>query len=367
MLATGAAKLRYLVATHDQPLRHLGTLLVLAGVVDIVLTMLFPPTMAVTAVTDRSVVETTTNTTAIVEGDHAMYEDGETLTNEPVYIRSVAPNVTVTATTRAPPDGIAVDHQVSIVYEASSPVDGVFRQQEHVLTATTATIETEGETVESAVTLQVADIAATLTRMRDEIGDAGSVNAYLRVETGYAGSGYEGSFEDRDELTVGADAYRIPPLSTAEEHRTTTSNVVPAAGSVFQVSIPVIGPLIVPHAGPLFVGLFGLGVGVIGAVRHGSSEFDADQELVRIHRLRYSEWISSGELPGTLAAYPLIVPMESLEGVVDIAIDSGTRVIHDADQDCYVVIADMALYVFYPDSADGFVFDNEPQEMADER
>jgi hypothetical protein len=358
MMPTAFAKIRYLVATSGRTLRTIGALLLLLGIVGVVLTMLFPPTMAVAEVTDRSVVETETTTTATVEGDHAMYTAGENLTDEPVYVRSVAPTVTVTATTRAPPDGVAVDQRVAIVYEASSTEDGVFRQQKHAVTATSGTIERDGETVESVVSLRVADIGATLEAMREEIGDAGRVNAYLHIETVYAGDGYEGTLEDQAELAVSDDSYRIPALELREEHRTTMSKVEPVATEVFQPTIPTLGPVVVPHLTPVFGFLAVFGGVLLGTVRYGRTEFDADRERVVIHRLRYGEWISGGELPPALAEHPLVVPVESLEALVDVAIDSDTRVIHDPNQDCYAVMTGVAIFVFYPDTVGGFVFNN---------
>jgi hypothetical protein len=63
-------------------------------------------------------------------------------------------------------------------------------------------------------------------------------------------------------------------------------------------------------------------------------------------------------VPPALADHPLVVPVESLEALVDIAIDSDTRVIHDPNQDCYAVMTGVAIFVFYPDTVGGFVFNN---------
>lgn len=357
MMATASAKIRYLVATNGRTIRAVGAALVLLGVVGIVLTMLFPPTVAVTEITDRSLVETETTTTTIVEGDHAMYTAGETLTDEPVYIRGVAPTATVTASTSAPPDGITVDQQVSIVYTATSTDDGVFRETKHAVTTTSGTIGAEGETVDSVVSLTIADLAETLAAMREEIGDAGRVDAHLHVETTYAGDNYEGTLEDRAELTVTPDSYRIPPLSVSEEHRTTTSEMRPVPSEVFQPTIPALGAVAIPHLTPVFGFLSVFGVVMLGAVRYGRTA-DADRQRVAIHRLRYGEWISVGKLPAELAEHPMVVPMESLEALVDIAIDSDTRVIYDAQQDYYAVMTDVAVFVFYPGATSPFVFNN---------
>lgn len=362
MMATGAAKVRYLLSENGRMLSQIGALLLLVGFIGVAVTMVFPPTMAVTEVTDRSLVETGTTTTATVENDHAMYQAGEELTNEPVYLRGVSPSVTVTATTRAPPDDVVVDQQVSILYTASSTEDGVFRRQKHAITSTSGTIEGNAATVDSVATVQSADLADTLREMRAEIGDAGSVNAYLHVETTYSSDDYEGSLEDRAELTVSPDSYRVPVLSVSKEHRTTASYAAPVSDKVFQTTSPVAGSVIVPHMTLLFLVLSVIGGVVLGAARYGRREFDADRERDRIHRLRYDEWISGGDLPTAFSKHLEVIPMDSLEGLVDIAIDSETRVIHDSQQGRYAVFTDAAVFVFRPDTTAGFLFNREVQD-----
>jgi hypothetical protein len=275
-----------------------------------------------------------------------------------VYVRDVVPTVTVTASTTAPLDGVAVDQRVSIVYTATSTDGGVFREEKHAVTTSSGTIGADGETVDSVVSLNVTALAETLAAMREEIGDAGRVDAHLHVETTYAGDDYDGALEDRVELVVTPDSYRIPNLSVSEEHRTTTSELRPVPTEVFQPTIPTVGPVVIPHLTPVFGVLSVFGVVLLGGVRYGRTEFDADRERVTIHRLRYGEWISGGELPPALAEHPLVVPVESLEALVDVAIDSETRVIYDSHQDCYAVMTGVAVFVFYPDTVGGFVFDN---------
>ncbi|NHX37772.1 MULTISPECIES: DUF5305 family protein [Halolamina] len=344
-----AAKIRYVVATHGRPLRTLGVVLLVVGVVGVAATLMYPPTTTVTEVTDSATVETGTTMRAPVEGEHAMYDDGEVLTDEPVYIRAVAPNLSVTASTRSPPDGVDIEQRLSIVYEASSSADGVFRERRDVLRTTTDRVEQEGQAVNTTVSIEIAEIARTLNTMRDEIGDAGGITAYLHVETVYDGPEYEGTLENRAPLSVSEDAYRLPTTDLRQDHPTTTSVTQPDPRQVFEVPLPELGSVVVPHWTPLFGVLAVLGGLAIGAARYGR-EFSVTRERATVHRLRYAEWISTGELPATLAAHPFVVPMASLQALVDVAIDSETRVVHDASQDCYAVLTAGALYVFVPDA-----------------
>lgn len=346
MIAT--AKIRYLVATHGRTLQTLGVVLLVLGVVGVAATLAYPPTTTVTEVTASQTVETKTTTTAIVKGEHMMYEDREVLTDEPVYIRSVTPNLSVTATTRTPPDGVDVEQQLSLVYEASSSADGVFRDRQDVLLTTTDRVGKDGQAVNATVSIEIAEISRTLDAMREEIGDAGRVNAYLHLETVYVGPDYEGTLDDRVPLSVSTDAFRLPALDLRNDHQTTESVSEPDPQQVFEVTLPRLGAVVVPHWTPMFGILAVLGGLAIGAVGYGR-EFSTGRERVAIHRLRYEEWISVGTLSATLAVHPFVVSMESLEGLVDIAIDSDTRVVHDPSQDCYAVLTAGAVYVFAPE------------------
>lgn len=369
MTPTVSAKLRYSIATRGRTLRYVGATFLILGVIGITLTMLFPPTTTMAEVTDRSVVETETNLTATVVGDHALYDDGERLHNEPVYVRSVTPELTVGAVTSAPPDGVAVTQRIAIVYQATSKDGDVFRERTRPIGATTGTIDRDGETVDTVATLRITELADTLDGMRNEVGDAGVVTAFLRVETSYTGPEYADAIADQAEIELDADSYRVTPLTLSQDHSTTGSVEIPITDEVFQVTVPFVGPVVIPHFVPFFA-VFGiLGAVLVGAGRYDTATLDADRERVTLHRLRYDDWISVGELPSFLANHPLIVPVTSLEALVDVAIDSDTRVIYDPHQQCYAVLTGVAVFVFIsepdPDSEiGGFTFDNTTGDRA---
>lgn len=335
----GTAKLRYLIATHGELLRRLGVLFVLVGILGGAATAAYPPTTTTTELTDRSVLVVQSSSSATVHGDHELYHAGEQLVDEPVYVRSVTPNVTVTTSTRAP-DGVAVSQSLFLVYEASSRDTGVFREQERLVASTTGT-----GPVETAATLDIDEVAATLEAMRAEIGNAGRVTVYLAVESAYDGGAYTGTMTDREPLDVSEDAYRVPVLSATAEHGTPVTTERPVEAAVFQPVVPSVGRVVVPHTTTVFVflALFG-GVGfvVVSRKREG---IDVAVERDRIHRARYDEWISGGDLPDALDE-SIVVGVESLEALVDVAIDSQTRVIYDRAKGWYAVVTDGVTYRF---------------------
>ncbi|MHC3439827.1 DUF5305 family protein [Natrialbaceae archaeon A-gly3] len=367
MIDTGSAKLRYLIGTHGDTLRYVGVFLFVVGVVGVVATFAFPPTTAVTETTDRFVVDTQTSSSATVTENHTMYHAGETLTDEPVYLRSVTPTITLTVTTQAPPEEVTAEQRLTIVYEATDG-DSVFRENRQELLTTSETITAENDEIESSTTVRIGEVANDLRAMRAEIGDAGTVTAFLAVETTYDSDGNSGTIEDRAQFTVSEDSYRVPTLSARDSHPITKTSTQPVADRVFQPQLPIAGAVVVPHMTLLFLTVATLGSSGVAVVRRLEPSIDLASETERLHQLRYEEWISGGDLPPTLATWTVVIPVESLEALVDVAIDSDTRVIHDRSQGCYAVMTGLTTYVFLTaadaadettieDAADGSLFD----------
>ena len=122
----------------------------------------------------------------------------------------------------------------------------------------------------------------------------------------------------------------------------------PVPDRVFQPTLPGIGTVVIPHTTPAFVIVALLGATTLIAVRRSRGTIDADRARVQLHRQRYDEWISRGALPETLGEWTTDISVDSLEALVDVAIDSETRVIYDPSVDRYAVVTAGATYVFTP-------------------
>lgn len=346
MIDTGIAKLRYVVATRGDFLRRVGLVLVLLGLLGSAVTLGSPPTTTVTDASGSAVIETRTSTAATVDDEYELYRAGETLADEAVYVRGVTPTVTLTATTRAPPDDVAVEQRLMLVYEASSPTAGVFREQRRSLAVANGTVTGAEEVVETTTDLEVAAVDATLAAMREEIGDAGTIAVYLAVETAYDSEQYAGALSDRAPLVVTVDSVRVPRLAATAREGSTVSREEPVAARVFLPVVPLVGTVVVPHLTLAFLALTVLGAAAVAAVWLGRDSVDPERERAWLHRHRYDEWISVGELPAGLSSRTTVVTVESLEALVDVAIDSQTRVIHDRARGWYVVLTAGATYRF---------------------
>lgn len=344
MIETGRTKLRYLLAAHGETILRLGVVLVLIGVLGSAATLAAPPTATVTDTSGQSVVEVQSSSTAVVEGDHELYRGGERLTDETVYIRRVTPNATVTSTVRAPA-GTVVEQRLVLVYEASSGSGDVFREQRRPLASTTATVD-GSEAADLSATLRVADVAATLDAMREEIGDAGSVNVYLSTETTYEHGEYTGTLADREPLAVTSDSFRVPALRASASYGPVTTTQRPIEAAVFQPTVPSVGSIVVPHTTGVFLLVVLVGLAAVGVALRSRGVFDPEREQAHVHHRRYAEWISTGHLPVALATWSNVVVLDSLEALVDVAIDSESRVIFDPSEGCYAVFAAGTTYTF---------------------
>jgi len=79
---------------------------------------------------------------------------------------------------------------------------------------------------------------------------------------------------------------------------------------------------------------------------------DEERELIAIEqaRERFSEWITTGEFPSE-REYEQTVLVDSLEGLVDVAIDTNKRVIEDEQLGVSTVLDDTYIYIYIqPDS-----------------
>ncbi|WP_277539955.1 DUF5305 domain-containing protein [Haloarcula laminariae] len=102
---------------------------------------------------------------------------------------------------------------------------------------------------------------------------------------------------------------------------------------------------------PLLALLCGGGaVGLVVARRRGQLSIDDhERELVayRADREEFDDWITTGRVPEPSEA-PSTVDVHSLEGLVDIAIDTENRVIEDTTRDIYLVLAGDRWYRYDP-------------------
>ncbi len=321
-------RLRLLVGTHG--LRLAAALVVVAALAILSAGWLAfaPPTETVTQQGHQQEVVTTTATSAVVSTQGSLWPEGTELREKPVYLFNATPEVTVTARTEIEgAQRAAVDHEWQLTLLAEN--DGeVFWTETETLAA-----ETHERTVgQTNTTIDAAELRERVQRQQRKVGDAGTVRAVLRLTVAYETDRYDGTATLSTPVEFRGDAYALPAdLSDRSQHST-----------------PVRTEVTRPADRGLVFGLGGLGLlalaGAAGIVSQRPDTIDVDAARNETYRRQYAEWISPGTIPDGLSQ--AVVSVESLEDVVDVAIDTNERVIHDTRRDLFAVISDNAVYYY---------------------
>ena len=263
-----------------------------------------------------------------------LYDAGTTVENQPVYFVNGTPELRLVATANVPDDRMVnVSHRLT-VYREISFRETVFWDERETLVADRAVVEDGRLRVEAE--LDIPSVAARNAEIEGVVADVGSVTTGVRLRTSYetesvGGEPYEGELTTGSRLRITEQAYWFESGfgATATESQTTE-------GTVRQQ----------PPNFALVGALGGLGIllslGGVGLAYWSSQTADVRDLEEKLYRARYDEWISEGDFPTD--AGKQYVYINSLEDLVDIAIDTGKRVIHDPELGVYGVVDDDLVY-----------------------
>jgi hypothetical protein len=99
--------------------------------------------------------------------------------------------------------------------------------------------------------------------------------------------------------------------------------------------------------------LIGVGISLIfagvGLLSWNSQKTEIEELEDAVTREQYSEWISDGEFPTDLDKQHIYI--DSLKNLVDIAIDTNSRIIYDSSIDGYSIVTDDVVYYYAADPA----------------
>ncbi len=320
-------RIQLLVAEHG---RTVAISLVVVGLLSLAVAgwvAANPDTTTVTQTVDEETVETDLHTSAEVTADDAPWERGTTLENSPVYLTDASPTVTLEPRTTVPDDSATVSHQLTLRLEATQ--DGEpFWEDERTLIDEEATVE-DGEAVSTA-DLDVRELYSTVENTSETLSGVGSISASVHLSVQYDTGTYEGTLDTDAPFQLTSDSYWIDgSLADSETHATT----VPIE-TTEPVDWTLVGFLAV-------LGFFAFGAAV-GVVRAEDPDVEAIRQ--RLHQERYAEWISPGRLPMWVGQD--YVELETLEDVVDVAIDTNQRVVHDRQRNLFAVISGEVVYYY---------------------
>lgn len=285
-----------------------------------------PGTSTTTEEVDRETVATEATPSATVLED-GRWEAGTELEDNPVYTLPEAPELTLVAETTVPSDDAEVVHEVRVRNEAEHE-DAVFWEE-------TVRDERAGAAIEDGVarsetTIDVDALAAERTDVETEFESVGTVRTVLEVVAVYDTGTHADEQTLSSTLELTEDAYWLEEeLAASTDHSETAQVEVQESPNVAAV------------AGLATVGSLALaGAGVV----HTRRPIDAESARRTVHERRYAEWISAGSIPMWVGDYH--VELETLEDVVDVAIDTSARVVHDRQRGLFAVVNDDVVYYY---------------------
>jgi len=291
-----------------------------------------PPVETVVDQTQQQSVSTGVQTSAIVTGNTSLYDSGERLQNMPVYFLRASPNMTVTVQTSTPENvETQVSQRLEIRQQATRNGESFFEANRTLIdsaervTSDSATASTE---------LNMTAIRQESSQIQNEIGSVGSYQIAVALTVDYQTDQYEGTLSASTPIVFTGGAYWLSdPLSANRQHSQTVTRQVTSRPD------PAV------YGGLAILGLVGI-AGAYGLIRF-RGQIDVDALELEFYHEEYDEWISEGEFPtGTDKRY---ISINTLEDLVDIAIDSNKRVIFDPSLDVYSVVDGDLVYYFSSD------------------
>lgn len=240
------------------------------------------------------------------------------------------------------------------------------------------TVEAEsvahGESVRLGFSLNASRVAERRSSIQQGLGDTqGEVSTFVAVDVTVAGTANGEpanlSFTHRLPISVGGGTYSVGPEEAGTEPVTTTRTVTTPReyGPFWSFG----GPLL------LLLGVGGLAALVVGRRRDAFGLSAAERDLLafREERAEFDEWVVRARLSTDEFGDRARADAESLEDVVDFAIDAGTGVVEDPDSGLFYAIAEELAVVYEPPAlarrelrdadGDGFLDDTEGVSLAD--
>ncbi len=286
---------------------------------------------------------------AEVTRENPVFAVGTTLSNRSTYYTGPTPvldgrYVLNYAGTGAEP--AAVDLEADMVIQSRS--DGtVFWSNRTSLDTAQAGSVAPGESVAVVFSFNATRLAERRSSIQAALGDTeGELSTFVAVDVTVAGTANGEpanlSFTHRLPVSVGSGTYSVGPEETGSQPLTTTRTVTTPReyGPFWSFG----GPLL------LLLGVSGIGALAVGRRREAFTLSAAERDLLafRDERAEFDEWVvrarlSTDEFDGRTRA-----DAESLEDVVDFAIDAGTGVVEDPQSRLFYAIAEELVVVYEP-------------------
>lgn len=286
---------------------------------------------------------------ALIVNDSLPFEQGERVTNRPVYYTSLSDALDVTYVYEydAGDGELQVNTETQLLFRGVEGDDVLWEFSEPLATGSDESLSPEGNhTVDATVELD--RVHETGDQLEQQLGAVGTIE--IRI---VSISTIEGAVEDEEvstthestmPMTVTPETFRVTEIETIEEtHQQTDVIERPIEPDTTEV---VASLLMVLLSAIALAGLIG------GRAAGYVSLSQEEQELLDIHQQEqeFSEWITRGTFPSE-RDYEATILVDDLEGLVDVAIDTNKRVIKDEQLGASTVLDGEYIYVYVrPDS-----------------
>lgn len=290
-----------------------------------------------TSTTDRygeERVSSDVGTSAVVVQNGTLWNEGDRLENSDVYMINATPVLTVEPQTRlvngtdgTPFDG-DVTHELVLRYEATRDGQSFWNETHTVIDESP---DLEDGVATSQATLDVEAYRERQRQIERELSGVGSVDLELVLRVEYDTGTNRGTQQASTGLQITDNAYWLaesPSASDEHTHQTGTEETTESRSLAAIAGLSLLGTLSLASA----------------AFVARRSPIDEAAARRAVHEQRYAEWISRGSIPMWIGDYH--VSLDTLEDVVDVAIDTNERVVHDQQRGLFAVVNDGVVYYY---------------------
>ncbi|WP_226480724.1 DUF5305 domain-containing protein [Natrinema amylolyticum] len=284
---------------------------------------------------DEEAVTANVGTSAIVTESGTLWTDGEELSNSSVYFLNASPELTVAPETKlrnetggTPIEDGDVTHEVVLRFEANRDGSAFWNETHQVLRESPSV---ENGVATSRATIDVESYRQRQRQLEREVSGVGSVELVMELRVEYDTGRHRGTLTTATPVTITEDAYWLEESladSASHSHRSGTTRTTESRNPALVGGLSVLGTLSLAGA----------------AIVARRSPTDVEAARRAVHEQRYAEWISRGSIPMWIGDYH--VSLDTLEDVVDVAIDTNERVVHDTQRGLFAVVNDGVVYYY---------------------
>ncbi len=317
--------------------RRIVIVLVVVGILALVATgwVVANPSTSTTTQYGQERISSEVGTSADVVQDGALWNEGDRLENSRVYMLNASPELTVEPETTlvnqtdgTPIDDGSVTHELTVRFEATRDGES-FWNETHTVVDDSPSVENGVATSEA--TIDVESYRERQRQLERELSGVGDVATKLEFRVEYDTGTNRGTKEESSTFHVTDDAYWLsepPSVTDTPTHRTGTQRTTE------------------PQSLATIAGLSLLGTLSLVSAAFVARRSPVDEAAARraVHEQRYAEWISQGSIPMWIGDYH--VSLDTLEDVVDVAIDTNERVVHDQQRGLFAVVNDGVVYYY---------------------